>query len=874
MEAPSPATKRRFSAGYSDPTLFLCQGRKAPPVDELVTWFSEDPSSLDIDSNTGEIILRSPKPRRSSLRGLTTESFEKLAPVYCDIEKWTQLNNRLDKVSHVVAEYARMLNPAEEIDSMSALNKKARAGIKAANIDAVFNMSGAKLTDIEPFDPTPLTFLDLAGGPGAFSQVIQYHFPTSRGWGISLKTSTVGCAWNRGLLDMTRFTILEGADGTGDLIANYRWVINEMRKFTGKGMTEEAFGVDLVMADGFIKPEDAKGFREEELINQNLIVAEIGVGIACLKPGHNMFIKIAETLRPVMAEAIWLAACAFEKVCQFKPLSSRPLNAEAYLVCKNRRADKEVAPILQIFENYWQQMIGGGQIKPVLGTLPEPFVTRLTEVNNGFLDRRLEIIADIEKLNQGLSVKKLNLDLHRAFIVWKMPMVGDWIVSSDFQGQACELPAKEGGDLTQESQDEEKEIYLATPNFKPPAVLASNPTEIPKLIAEVGRAASGQKNAFEATLTFLDQQIVEGKIVFPSVAFFLDKPEIMFNRLRQFNPEPIRSVQSNYYLKSYLPRSRAPKLYLPPLFNKESVYLLGNNDQYSSMDLLTDHFLEKIRLKTRRIAHASVMDYWEKPELRRQFLAKLLQQGKELTYLTMRNVLYSMTFESKHFRPTWALGLFKIINLPPQSRVLDMSSGWADRLIASIAANMDYTGFDPDEELTAPYQAIIKRFGDPKRHKIHIKPFEKATPSDLAGEYDCFLASPPFFTTELYPGKTGQSVDQYSSYVTWMKKFLFASLEIVWRHLKEGAYFCLHLGDVKTLNANGKIEIIQLCEAAQLFIEEKLINSSYEGIIGVSGQEGHARPVWVWRKIIKGKRKWRPEVARSLRELYPELVIY
>jgi hypothetical protein len=268
------------------------------------------------------------------------------------------------------------------------------------------------------------------------------------------------------------------------------------------------------------------------------------------------------------------------------------------------------------------------------------------------------------------------------------------------------------------------------------------------------------------------------------------------------------------------------------------------------------------------------MDYWEKPEFRKQFLTKLLQKGKELSYLTLRNVLYSMTFESKHFRPTWALGILKLINLPPKARILDMSSGWADRLIAAIAVDADYTGFDPDEELAQPYAEIIKRFGNSKRHKVFIKGFEEATLAELGQNYDCFLSSPPFFTTELYPGKTGQSSQLYPSYVVWMKKFLFASIEKAWQSLKDGAYFCLHLGDVKSLSANGKLEVLQFCEAMQLFIEEKLVGSSYEGIIGVSGEEGTARPVWVWRKSTKGRKKWRPEISRSLRELYPELVNY
>lgn len=151
---------------------------------------------------------------------------------------------------------------------------------------------------------------------------------------------------------------------------------------------------------------------------------------------------------------------------------------------------------------------------------------------------------------------------------------------------------------------------------------------------------------------YLTELIVTNELTFPYRALFIDPPEVVMKKIRDFKPQPI---YDRYYLKSYYPR--VPRLYLSPTFRGQMGYLIGADDHY-----LSDHFIENIRLKTHRQNTPSVIDYWLLPDLRDKFLDKLLQE-KVLDYPTMRDVLHMMTFESKQFRPTWVKGLYQLVGI-------------------------------------------------------------------------------------------------------------------------------------------------------------------------------------------------------------------
>ena len=285
------------------------------------------------------------------------------------------------------------------------------------------------------------------------------------------------------------------------------------------------------------------------------------------------------------------------------------------------------------------------------------------------------------------------------------------------------------------------------------------------------------------------------------------------------------------------------------------------------------------------------MDYWTfgtfprgpVPSLRQIFLKKLLQR-ETIDLPTMRDVLYHMASESKHFRPTWTKGIFKLLFGREDEQeggriertILDPSAGWGDRLTSCIAENYRYLSTDPDTELETGHGQIIETFGDSENQKILYFPFEDIPVESLkefSGErgYDAVLTSPPFGNLEIYPGSDEyQSSSRYTEHSDWMVRFLFNILTRCWKVIRPNGFLVIHMGDVEDRpDAPG----VLICEAMNLFIEDYLIGSSYEGIIGVSGKEGTARPVWVWQKLTPKTRKlWNTKIQRSLAIQYPELV--
>ena len=413
-----------------DPTFFICQDKKAPPIDELVTWFSASDAELPYDPDTGELLLFSPRERTErklpGYTGYMTESYIKNLPVYCDLQLWQTIQDTSERYSHVLSRYARILNPFEDLNRLSALTKGARAGIKLANIDAVFNITKSTRTFLEPVDTKPLKYFDLCGGPGSFERILQYIRPISQGTGISLKTDVVGCAWDKKNIDMDKFTIVEGKDGTGDIIKNRNWLINRYLS-----------DFDLVLADGFIRGEEEaetemakkkmeESYRMEELINLNLIICECDIGMRLCKPGGNFLCKVADILRGTMAEVVFLLSMAFEKVCVFKPDSSRRASAEKYIVCLNRKPSIE--KISLIFDTYYQMIDKGQTAQPLLGPLPPSFVEKFTAVNNRFLTYQKEEILKIRDFAEGKKVNQPVLNLAKAITAWHIPMTGEKLV--------------------------------------------------------------------------------------------------------------------------------------------------------------------------------------------------------------------------------------------------------------------------------------------------------------------------------------------------------------------------------------------------------------------------------------------------------------
>lgn len=339
----------------------------------------------------------------------------------------------------------------------------------------------------------------------------------------------------------------------------------------------------------------------------------------------------------------------------------------------------------------------------------------------------------------------------------------------------------------------------------------------------------------------------DGTIWFPYQKYYRGEPDTLFANLKTIDLEV---KEGPYRLHSYYPLYGS---YLPPKFRGVATTIAGTRGTYDLADVLSDHFIEDIRLKAKRYDQIrSILECWEIDSCLKEIMKTVLKK-KQVTPATLRDAIYETTPETKIFNPTWAKALLELVmgkNLAGK-KWLDISAGWGDRLITAMALNMEYTGYDPNIELQPGHSAMIARFGDPNIHRVIYEPFEKA--EIPGGPYDVVLSSPPYFTIEEYaPGQQGQSIVSYPDFEKWMVWFLFTALDKAWANLKEGGYLILHLGDART---------IATAEAANIFIDNYLPGASWEGVIGLQGEAGYPRPVWVWKKVGRNERRnvWEPQ---------------
>lgn len=188
--------------------------------------------------------------------------------------------------------------------------------------------------------PDGASFLDICGGPGAWSQfLLDRRELKLRGFGFTLRTD-VGDEedwkaegkdqWYPELISHEHWSACWGADGTGDLLkpGNIEHCAGEL---SGKK-------VYLCVADG--------GFSNDtippnllELYFYRLFLAEILMAISCLEPGGRFVCKLYTTFSEATASLLYLTTRLFEKVAIVKPRTSRVTGPERYLSCFGFRAD-------------------------------------------------------------------------------------------------------------------------------------------------------------------------------------------------------------------------------------------------------------------------------------------------------------------------------------------------------------------------------------------------------------------------------------------------------------------------------------------------------------------------------------------------------
>lgn len=263
---------------------------------------------------------------------------------------------------------------------------------------------------------------------------------------------------------------------------------------------------------------------------------------------------------------------------------------------------------------------------------------------------------------------------------------------------------------------------------------------------------------------------------------------------------------------------------------------------YERMDVLSDYFNEEQRLRARRADQVRApLDAWTDRASVERLVRGLLHKQKDITSHALREALYVSTRECVQFKPSFAVALLRRLNA---SRVLDISAGWGDRLLAAAAANMAlYVGVDPNQGLRAGHQAMLDLFAPSGavrngRYMVIYAPFETAPLPDGV-TYDCVLACPPFHNMEIYADDTTQSTCRYTEMNDWLVRFMFVSLQRAWRCLDVGGNLALQISDVASTNC---------AEILCLYIQARLPGARYRGVISSAGLASKPRPMWIFAK--------------------------
>ncbi len=177
-----------------------------------------------------------------------------------------------------------------------------------------------------PLGGEPITSLHLAEGPGGFIECLAdfRKNPADSMWGISLASTDEEVPnWERAngfLKSHPNVRITYGADSTGDLLhlCNLLWL--------GKNIS-----ADIITADGgFDFTED---FFNQETIFFRLFFAEVLGAILAQKPGGMFICKFFDFFTQPTVDLLYILSCCYDSIIIHKPETSRPANAERYLIC-------------------------------------------------------------------------------------------------------------------------------------------------------------------------------------------------------------------------------------------------------------------------------------------------------------------------------------------------------------------------------------------------------------------------------------------------------------------------------------------------------------------------------------------------------------
>ena len=401
----------------------------------------------------------------------------------------------------------------------------------------------------------------------------------------------------------------------------------------------------------------------------------------------------------------------------------------------------------------------------------------------------------------------------------------------------------------------------------------------------------GKLNLTEKTYRKYDKEFIAAKIIdkiqsgelkFPHPPEYCTPKfkEDAFQILKKYEPEVVNSRHSNYQQK--LGREVWQKMNLPVDGYKLGYTYINTQPGDYEADKLIDCFTGLQRMKCKREGkELSPFAAWNNKEYMKLIIEKYMEDKEDLTSFNLRESFYKLSsklpekyknMECNFFKATLAASVYHaFLRDSTKTRVLDISAGWGDRLLAALAKNLDsYLAFDPNASLQPGYRAMIDEYMESKKDKYKVidAPFESAEAILEGREFDLIFTSPPYFDLEVFTTEGEQSIISHSTFDKWMVHFLFKSLYIAWNTLAPDGNMVIHIDDFSK-----GIEKHRIIEPMVLFVCGWCSNARFDGVVGASGynkKKDYKSPMWVFKKKSSGQDDIR-FCKEMMREKYPAL---
>ncbi|XP_011929719.1 PREDICTED: cap-specific mRNA (nucleoside-2'-O-)-methyltransferase 1 isoform X2 [Cercocebus atys] len=222
-------------------------------------------------------------------------------------------------------------NPYEMIRGVFFLN---RAAMKMANMDFVFDRMFTNPRDsygkplVKDREAELLYFADVCAGPGGFSEYVlwrkKWH---AKGFGMTLKGPNdfkLEDFYSASSELFEPYYGEGGIDGDGDITRPEN--ISAFRNFVLDNTDRK--GVHFLMADGGFSVEGQENLQE--ILSKQLLLCQFLMALSIVRTGGHFICKTFDLFTPFSVGLVYLLYCCFERVCLFKPITSRPANSESH----------------------------------------------------------------------------------------------------------------------------------------------------------------------------------------------------------------------------------------------------------------------------------------------------------------------------------------------------------------------------------------------------------------------------------------------------------------------------------------------------------------------------------------------------------------